>query len=49
MRVTGTPSIASRGRPEGSMAPVFEPTHRISSSMTGAPVPGTPSIATSPS
>ena len=43
------PSISSRTRPVGRSLPVFEPTASRKLSEMGAPVPGTPSMATSPS
>src|SRR4051812_29086917 len=46
---TSTPSTLSSTSPVGSSLPVFEPTASTKFSEIGAPVPGTPSMATSPS
>ena len=47
-QVTSMPSIASRTLPVGSRLPVADPSVSVNASTTGAAVPGTPAMATSP-
>ncbi|MNP26181.1 hypothetical protein D3C76_1190240 [compost metagenome] len=49
MHVTAMPSIMSRGCPVGKSFPVLLPAASRKVSCTGAAVPGTPSMAVSPS
>ena len=49
MHVTRTPFTTSTARPVGSSAPQVEPAVSAKLSGIGAAVPGTPSIAASPS
>ena len=47
-QVTSIPSMVSRTCPVGSRAPVAEPSVSVKAKVTGAAVPGTPEMATSP-